>query len=230
MSVSARTPDHTHGKRAADLVGLLLVDILSGRYAGGSWLVEQDLAKRFGMSRTPVREAIRHLASFGVVSIHPNRGAVVEPFGMDDLRDIYRVRRLLECEATRLACSRIDRRELLTMQQQTQELLDKADDSPRWAKAQTLIDQSFHAKIAQASGSPRLAMEIARYATLIAAVRASLGHELSDRSQALREHLHTLAAMLRSDPDQAALAMGSHIDQTAEAAVRLFTQSVGRPA
>jgi DNA-binding GntR family transcriptional regulator len=224
MASAVKTIDHVHGKRATDLVGLLLVDILSGRYPGGSWLVEQDLARRFRMSRTPVREAIRQLTSFGVVSMHPNRGAMVEPFGLEDLRDIYRIRRLLECEATRLASGRIDRGELLIMQQQTQELLRKASAAPRWARAQNELDQFFHARIAQGSGSPRLAMEIARYARLIAAVRASLRHEFSARSGALQEHLRVIAAMLHNDPDQAALAMGWHIDQTAEAAVRLFTR------
>src|SRR3954471_4405146 len=95
------------GHRRAALVHSLLGDVFSGRLRAGDHLVTQDVASRFGVSHTPVREALIALAGMGIIDLEPNRGAVVRRISVQEVREVCQVRRVLECEATRLACGRI---------------------------------------------------------------------------------------------------------------------------
>src|SRR4051794_25515810 len=101
-----------HGLRRRAIVGSLLVDVFQGRLRAGQHLVTQELADRFGVSHTPIREALIALAGIGILDLLPNRGAVVRRVTARDVSEICQVRRVLECEATRNACGRADTGEL----------------------------------------------------------------------------------------------------------------------
>ena len=94
------------------MVQSLLGEVFSGRVKAGDHLVTQDLAERYQVSHTPIREALISLAGMGIIELLPNRGAVVKRVSRDEVREVCQVRRLLECEATRLACGRISLGEL----------------------------------------------------------------------------------------------------------------------
>jgi DNA-binding GntR family transcriptional regulator len=205
-----------------NLVGQALVAIMRGELTGGQWLVEQEMAERFGVSRTPIRDAINQLAGFGVIRLYPNRGAQVQPFGPEQLRDIYLVRQILESEACRLACGRIAPDALDWAHRQSQALAQSTEHSEDWARQQMEADRSLHDLIARSCGSERLRTEIQRYWTLIDAVRMSLGHRYEAREQAIREHLTIVEALQQGNAQSAADAMTRHIHQTAEAAVNLM--------
>jgi DNA-binding GntR family transcriptional regulator len=92
-----RAPDPLPGRTAPDgIVSALRADILSGAIAPGTMLRQVALAERFGVSRIPVRDALRSLEVEGLVTVEPNRGASVIRFTVPDLREIYDLRRLLE--------------------------------------------------------------------------------------------------------------------------------------
>src|SRR6478609_9477011 len=93
----------------------MLTEVFAGRMRAGQHLVTQDLAARFGVSHTPIREALIALAGIGIIDLLPNRGAVVRRVTARDVREICQVRRVLECEATRNACGRTDNAELEAM-------------------------------------------------------------------------------------------------------------------
>jgi DNA-binding GntR family transcriptional regulator len=205
-----------------NLVGQALVAIIRGDLPGGTWLVEQEMATRFGVSRTPIRETINQLAGFGVVRLYPNRGAQVQPFGPEQLRDIYQVRQILETEACRLACGRITPDALDFACRQSEALATATEHSENWAQEQMDADRNLHDLIARSCGSERLHAELRRYWTLIDAVRMSLGHRYEAREQAVREHLAIIAALRTGNALAAADAMARHIRQTAEAAVNLM--------
>src|SRR5688572_5502112 len=105
---TAGKPSTHNGTLRGELVNRIMKEIFSGEIAGGDRLVEQELAAKMGVSRTPIREALSELASLGVIRLKPNHGAVVCPFGAEQLIELYHVRRILEVEATRLAASRIN--------------------------------------------------------------------------------------------------------------------------
>jgi DNA-binding GntR family transcriptional regulator len=95
-----------------ELVNRLLADIFEGRLPTGAHLVMKNLTERFGLSSTPIRESLLELEAIGVVEFVHNRGAVVRPFGEEQLREIFQLRRILEVEATRCACRRAEIAEL----------------------------------------------------------------------------------------------------------------------
>src|SRR5215471_9911348 len=92
----------------ADEIALVLEDeIVSGAIEAGVVLRQEQLSERFGVSRTPIREALRRLAALGLVSFVPNRGVRVRTLDRDDLREAFLVRAELESLATELAAPRI---------------------------------------------------------------------------------------------------------------------------
>jgi DNA-binding GntR family transcriptional regulator len=124
--------------------------ILSAELPPGTPLVQANLAAELGISMTPVREALLHLTSEGLVNSSAHRGAVVSTLDIDDAREIHRIRLLLEPEAVRLAVPRA-----------TEEMLDRAEalidqmhdeSGPQWIAH----NFEFHSLLVSASGSPRL--------------------------------------------------------------------------
>ena len=98
----------SNGTLRGHLVNSIIKSIFSGEIAGGDRLVEQDLAAKFGVSRTPIREVLGELTALGMIRLKPNHGAVVCPFGPAQILELVSRRRILEMEATRLAAKSVD--------------------------------------------------------------------------------------------------------------------------
>src|SRR5688500_12459263 len=202
----------------SELVSKILGQIFSGELPGGGRLIEEEVAEKLGVSRTPVREALGELASIGVIQLRPNHGAMVRPFGPAQLIEIYHVRRILEVEATRLAAENTDTHALLDVREQTQELLARDDRSPAWTEAALALDQSFHELLSRGSGSERLAEEIGKYRDLVVAVGNAVGNKLHAHDQNMSEHTAIIDHILAHRGNEAAVAMGRHIDRGANTA------------
>src|SRR5579863_1126665 len=101
-----------HGLLRQKIVEQILADVFRGGLTAGRHLVTQELAERFDVSHTPIREALIALAGIGIIDLLPNRGAVVRRVTSREVREVMQVRKALECEAVRLACGRIDLAEL----------------------------------------------------------------------------------------------------------------------
>ncbi len=149
----------------ADEIALVIEDeIVSGAIEAGTVLRQEQLSERFGVSRTPIREALRRLAALGLVSFVPNRGVRVRTLSREELREAFLVRAELESLATELATPRMtadDLRRLdeaeLRFSELTLELRAKArgrvEDKAlaiEWMKA----NYAFHDVIYAAAGSP----------------------------------------------------------------------------
>lgn len=93
--------------KADDIAGLIEEAIVSGELTPGSVLRQEQLSERFGVSRTPVREALRRLAALGLVSFEPNRGVRVRTLSHDDLREAFLVRAELEALVTEIAARKM---------------------------------------------------------------------------------------------------------------------------
>jgi DNA-binding GntR family transcriptional regulator len=208
-----------NGTLRGQLVDRVMKSIFGGELTGGDRLVEQDLAAKFGVSRTPIREALGELAALGMIRLKPNHGAVVCPFGPEQIIELYHVRRILEMEATRLAAPRIDQSEIEKLREQTAELLSRKDESERWAREALALDHELHMLICHNSGSERLAEEIGKYRNLVMAVGDVVGNKLQAHEQNMTEHTEVMDHLLAQRPDEAADAMGRHIDRGAATAV-----------
>jgi DNA-binding GntR family transcriptional regulator len=195
----------------------LLSEIFRGELGAGNRLMVARLADRFGTSSTPVREALLELEALGVIEFVHNRGAIVAPFGAKELREIYDLRRILETEAARSACGRLDRGALETLRKRTDDLADDCTGTERIELA-LWADLQLHELISAECGNFRLAKEIQRYGTLVQTVREIIGNDSQVQQKAMKEHVGILGALLSEDPAAAAAAMSRHIDGAARSA------------
>ncbi|HEX5442747.1 MAG TPA: GntR family transcriptional regulator [Pirellulales bacterium] len=207
-----------HGLRRQAIVESLLREVFQGLLRAGQHLATQQLAERFGVSHTPVREALIALAGIGVIDLVPNRGAIVRRVSAKDVREIFQVRRALECEAVRLACGRIDCRQLESL---AAELRRLKSSKPRLQmriveKART-TDSRLHDLIAASCGNAFLANELARLTILFRAFRdLAWEHDTSHNdfrrlSEEFEEHLAIIEALMAGDRQRASQAMSHHI-------------------
>ncbi|MFI5613717.1 GntR family transcriptional regulator [Amycolatopsis sp. NPDC051903] len=144
------------------LVDELQRRIFSGDLPVGSWLRHAALAEDFGVSRTPVREALRVLGAQGIVTIVQNRGARVNGHSPRDIRELGAVRAELEGLAAELAAEHIDDHQLDRLRRAWTGFRDSTDSSDedrrtRWAEAH----DEFHSVILEASGNRQLALALA---------------------------------------------------------------------
>jgi DNA-binding GntR family transcriptional regulator len=210
-----------HGLRRKVVVERLLGDIFRGRLKAGERLVIQDLARRFQMSPTPIREALVALEGIGIVDIAPNCGAVVRRVTVTDVKEVCQVRRALECTAVRLACGRIDLAELNLLAsafrerskpaRRAQTAVKKAIDDAR------TLDSRLHDLIAESCGNRFLSQELGRLKLLfrtfrdVAWDRRSGDKDLLRFTEEAREHLAIVEPLLAGDARSASRAMANHI-------------------
>jgi DNA-binding GntR family transcriptional regulator len=188
---------------------VLLLAIVRGEMKPGVWSNHKLLAEQLHVSVTPLREALQELAACCMIENHYNRGTIVRPFGPEQLSELFYVRALLEAEAARLACARMDRANLCELQSQTTELMSKQDNG--WISSVINSDDNFHTSIANACGNQRLKEEILRYRSLLASIRRAIADHYYPFDLALPEHLVIIEALLKHQPDDAAKAMTRHI-------------------
>jgi DNA-binding GntR family transcriptional regulator len=207
-----------HGLRRQTIVESILSDVFQGRLRAGGHLVTRELAERFGVSHTPIREALIALAGIGIVDLLPNRGAVIRRVTAHEAREIYQVRRALECEAVRLACGRIDLRELHSLADELRVLTAARHlTGRRFIERARVLDSRLHDMIAESCGNRFLGKEIGRLKTLFRAFR-DLAWEYDEArndyhrlAEETHEHLAIVDALLAGQPREAALAMARHL-------------------
>ncbi|MEQ9452460.1 MAG: GntR family transcriptional regulator [Pseudomonadales bacterium] len=143
--------------KAVDKAYQLIRDgIMTGRYKQGAHITAQELAEDSGLSRTPVREAMRRLHSEGVIQIIPNRGAFVASWGEEDIGQYFELATVLESFAAELAASRITDKELVELSQLVDEMNRLVELSPPRMDEIHQVNDQFHKKIMAASGNSRL--------------------------------------------------------------------------
>ncbi|WP_437185290.1 GntR family transcriptional regulator [Planctomicrobium sp. SH668] len=209
-----------HGSRRQRVVREILVGLFTGRFEVGQRMRVESLAEQFEVSATPVREALVELAGVGIVDLQPNRGAVLRPFGAEEIKQIVQVRRILECEAVRTSCDRFAPYELASLEQELLALNDAPRDAV-WAQKTRELDSRLHNLIAERCGSDRLALEIGRYAVLFNALRDALTEKRPDGvgnsyAEENAEHLVIVRTLAARDPAAAVAAMAYHINQAAK--------------
>lgn len=206
-----------HGCRRQAVVRSVLTDVFQGRLRAGDRLVTQTLADRFGVSHTPIREALIELAGMGVLDVLPNRGAVVRRVSPRDVREVCQVRRALECEAVRAACGRIDAAALAALADETRKLVSEDRPAPERVTLARDLDNRLHDLIAGSCGNNFLTAELARLKILFRAFRdvawqrAEAGNDFRRLGQEAREHLAIVRALLENDRKAAVRAMARHI-------------------
>lgn len=186
--------------------------IIEGRLPPGARINEVQIGALLGVSRTPLREAIKSLASEGLVENVPSKGAVVRRFSEQDLRQILDVLKTIEQLGGRLACTNAHDdaiARLVDIHERMMELYRK-----RQRLEYFKLNQSIHSGIVQASGNPVLAEMHEMLQARIKRMRY-VGNEGAPKwAGAVAEHEEMIEALKRRDADRLAEVIGRHLDET----------------
>ena len=227
----ARTKKWDHGLRRQTIVESLLADVFQGRLRAGVHLTTQQLAERFGVSHTPIREALVSLAGIGIIDLLPNRGAIIRQVTTREVREICQVRRLLECAASRSACGRIGLRELQAVADDLRKLMAARPSGAAFVEEARAADSRLHDLIAASCGNTFLAKELSRLKTLFRAFRdVAWEHDEARNdyrrlSEEAHEHLAIVEALLAGDGKEASRAMSRHI----RSGEKYWSRAIPRP-
>ncbi len=192
--------------------------ILSGKIRPGDRLLQDELARQLGVSRQPVREALRRLQSEGLVVQTPQRGLLVREFTKADLQENYYLRQLLESEAAQSAAERITSAELQELKALNQAMIQAvaSDDTSTLVE----LNVQFHRRIRESARMPALFRLLEQLWVGWTVFTPLFLPQRSRRS--VREHAAIIAALEARDPERAAQTMREHI---AHAAKEYFSQA-----
>lgn len=172
-------------------------DIVSGRLRPGTQIVQDDLSREYGVSRVPLREALKILEGEGQVTYYPHRGYFVTELSVDDLLEVYRLRFLLEAEALERAVGEATDEDVAYVAELLTEV-ERAGGGSDTA-ALTAANRAFHFAIFELSGQPRLVRLIRLLWDSTDAYRTVYFHEKVNRDRVAVEHRAMLDALVQRD-------------------------------
>lgn len=184
--------------------------ILTGILKPGERLMEIHLASRLGVSRTPIREAIRMLELEGLVTMVPRKGAEVARISKKDLSDVLEVRGSLDCLATELACKRITKEQKAELIEAKEAFVaaTKTKDAMKIAEA----DVRFHEVILAASDNKRLVQMMNNLAERVYRYRLEYIKDDRNHARLIEEHQEIASHVINGDVNKALEAAKRHID------------------
>jgi DNA-binding GntR family transcriptional regulator len=207
------TPPDVPGTRMAqgalylEVAERLRVRILSHTLAPGGWIDEQALAGEFGISRTPLREALKVLASEGLVTMKPRRGAYVTEVSARDLAEVYHLLGLLEGDAAAAVATAASREQLAELKALHAALEAAVDDRDRFFTA----NEGFHRRMLEIAGNRWRSQMVA---DLRRVMKLNRHHSLSREGRllaSLKEHRQIVAALAAHNAERARSLMQQHI-------------------
>ncbi len=209
------------GTMADEIRERLADDIVFGRLEPGTRLDEQALADRYGVSRTPVREALKQLAATGLAEPRPRKGVVVTAIPPERLELIFEALAEMEASCARYASVRMtdtERRQLQDLHQLSHMAVD-ARDADRYDR----LNMEFHAVILRGSHNSFLSDAAFSLRTRALPFRRAQFHKSAERlNQSLAEHIPIIDAILDGRGDDAFAAMRSHLAAASDASSRLL--------
>jgi len=196
----------------------LRADILSEKLGPGQHLRQNDVANAYGVSSTPVREALAVLERDGLVVVHPHRGATIVEPTIEDLRELYEIRTRLECFAIELACANPapDLGPIRAPLDQMAEL------DPEDRATYIALNSTFHEQMYALANRPRLERLITDLRDASAVYLTLLVEFTSDPAQSQRDHEAIFAGLSERDARRASSALAAHLNHTVEQAELLF--------
>ncbi|MEO8106135.1 MAG: GntR family transcriptional regulator [Actinomycetes bacterium] len=199
----------------------LRLAIVTGELRPGEQVLQDALAERFGVSRVPLREALKILEGEGQVIYRPHRGYFVAELDLGDLREVYQIRDLLESESVRVAVPRITAEEIAALAADLEEVerASAAGDLVGMASA----NRRFHFGLIEAARMPRL-MRLVRVLWDATDVYRSLYYaDVTHREAVHDEHRQALDAIRRGDAEHAVVLLRQHRERAVTTLERLLS-------
>ena len=190
--------------------------ILGDELKPGTALSEIAIAKELGISRTPLREAMRELEREGMIVSYPDRGSFVSSVSSSDIDEIYELRNMVECWCLSKGFDRLDRDELLSLKKDFEEAYEK-DDWQLFHKA----DRKLHGMIVDSAASPRI-RNFADYLNLQSERIRRVSAKGSNRNRkSLEEHSAIIEAIVANDRKKAEKELKRHLSSVGETALEV---------
>ena len=195
-----------------EVVGRLRGMILDGELRPGEWIAELKLCNDLAISRTPLREALKVLAPENLVTLLPNRGAVVTDIRVEEIGELFEIMDALEALVGRLAVERASDADIAELKSMHKTMVGYHNSGNRAAYFD--LNQAIHQRIADLSGNASLANTYAGFAGKIR--RARYLANLSDArwAESVREHEGFMAALAKRDAVQFAALLADHSQHT----------------
>lgn len=197
--------------------------VLSGAARAGEQLTEDQLAQIAGVSRTPVREAVRRLEDELLLVRSDTKRLFVADWSRDDIEEMFALRQMLECHAAERAAQRLSPEQIAALEDINRTVKAAIDqpvpDVTRFLEA----NRAFHEAIIDAAHSPRLGQMLAKLVEAPVVLRTARTYSPEDLHQSARDHDELVAAFAAHDPDWARAVMGGHLRR----AFHAFARAVG---
>ena len=197
--------------------------LLSGAMAAGEQITEDQLAQISGVSRTPVREAVRRLEDELLLVRSDTKRLFVADWSRDDIEEMFVLRQMLEGHAAERAASRLSREQIAALETVNRDLTAAVEQTTPDVARFLEANRAFHEVIIDAAHSPRLAQLLARLVEAPVVLRTARTYTREDLLQSARDHDELIAAFAARDPDWARAVMGSHLRR----AFHTFARAVG---
>lgn len=214
VAVMAQTTVRLVPRRSlhSDVLAAVRDMIIEGELPAGDRINETALFPRLGVSRTPLREALKALASEGLVDLVPNRGAIVRRLTLDDVTQMLEAVRVIETFAARAACERASAAEIVAIGRLHAAMCERYAARDRLAYFK--LNQDIHSGLVRASHNETLAAMHDMLQSRLKRIRY-IGNEAPDTwAAALAEHETMMTALVRRDENALADVVGRHMDET----------------
>lgn len=200
----------------------LLEAVLGGELRSGEELNEVALAEQFGVSRTPVHEALRRLTADGLVDALPNGKSKVATFNRQSIISLYEMRKILEGTAAEKASAKISRERLAKLKDEAK-ALEQSIEEEDWPARAISFDLHFHDILAEFSGNEFLWKDIVRHRRLVQGFCRFTGTK-ENLHAAFEEHCAIIEAMESGDGRRTRQAMEAHIEERLRTLLSLLDQ------
>jgi DNA-binding GntR family transcriptional regulator len=209
----ARRKRKRPGQTADQIFTRLIEMILSGRFPCGSVLRETSLAREWNTGRTAVREAMRRATQGGFIVLRPNRAPLIRLLTVDEIRNIYDVREVLEFYALELAWPRMREQQIKSLQA----LAEQADPSVAsdWVARCSQFDLALHALWMQCSGNSWLVADLERHYQFLRVFQSWIGSEREPVAKSYGEHVCILKALAQRNKNEVVIRLRHHIRASA---------------
>ncbi len=189
--------------------------IIFNEFEPGTPLGENGLADRFGVSRTPIREALQRLESEHLVTVFPGKGAFVSEIRLKDVKEIYELRKVLEPLAAKSAVSRVNKEEIVIIRKKWATLSQRvaSDENVPW-KEVSALDRETHYLITSSTPNERLKEFILNLDAEVTRLQQVSARELSHVEETVNQHMEILDVLEDHDEERVALLLFQHIEKS----------------
>jgi DNA-binding GntR family transcriptional regulator len=194
--------------------------IIDEEFRPGQWLVERELCDEYGISRTPLREALQRLVSEGFLSLQRSKGYLVKKLSIEEIIKIFQAREAVECMLSRLACHNGADDFIARLKELEEEL--EIIDIVQNSESGTVIGSKLHSLIAKTANNPILYGYFQKLKDLSALTRNISKRSVGIEKKSKDEHIALIKALINRDENNSEICMRNHLRGTCQRIVDSF--------